>query len=154
MMNENVMLKERLFSMVSPEKKQFLLFLMIGGLNTLFGYGLFAAFIFLKCHYTVAVFLSTVLGVIFNFFTTGRVVFKNNKNGVFFKFVMAYGMLYFLNIAIITLLNRFTHNLYFNGAVSIAVLAIIAFFVNKYCVFNRAHMKSRAVVGFDTDHSH
>ena len=42
-------------------------FILVGILNTAFGYSLFALFIFLNMHYSLAVFLSTVLGVLFNF---------------------------------------------------------------------------------------
>ena len=117
------------------EKRQFILFIIIGGLNTLFGYTIFALFIFCKLHYTIAVLFSTILGIIFNFFTTGRVVFKNKKNHLFFKFVLIYGILYLINISIITLLNKISNNLYLNGAISIATLSIISFFSSKYYVF-------------------
>jgi putative flippase GtrA len=35
--------------------------------------------------------------VIFNFFTTGRLVFRNSDNGLFIRFAAAYASIYVLN---------------------------------------------------------
>ena len=77
---------------------KFIKFLFVGGLNTAFGYGVFALFIFLKFHFAVASFLSTVLGILFNFKTTGTIVFKNNDNHLIFRFFGAYAIVYGLNV--------------------------------------------------------
>lgn len=92
---------------------------------------------FFKMHFTIAILIATVFGVIFNFFTIGRIVFKNksNSNFTFIKFVLLYTVLYFLNIFIIMLLNLINNNLYINGAIAVVLLAIISFVINKYCVF-------------------
>ena len=135
MSSDNAFLKNSLFQNISYEKKQFFSFLVIGGLNTLFGYGIFSSFIFLKFHYTAAMLFSTIIGVIFNFFTTGRFVFKNKKNSLFIKFLITYTMLYLLNILIVSLLNKISYDLYFNGAVSIIASAFVGFVANKYFVF-------------------
>ena len=55
-------------------------FVLVGILNTAFGYGCFALFIYLGLHYTIAVLLGTCLGILFNFKTLGHLVFKNKQN--------------------------------------------------------------------------
>ena len=65
--SDNAFLNNGLFQNISGEKKQFFSFLIIGGLNTLFGYGIFTFFIFINFHYTVAMMFSTIIGIIFNF---------------------------------------------------------------------------------------
>ena len=56
-------------------KVRFFRFLLIGAVNTIFGYGVYALLIFLRCDYKIAALAGTVLGVLFNFLTTGRIVF-------------------------------------------------------------------------------
>ena len=65
----------------------FVKFVLVGILNTAFGYLVFALLLFLGLHYTLAVILSTIAGVLFNFKTTGTLVFKNHNNKLIFKFV-------------------------------------------------------------------
>lgn len=116
-------------------KRQFVLFLIVGGVNTLFGYTIFALLIFLGLHYIWAVLISTIVGVVFNFFTTGRIVFKNKKYSFFLKFTVLYAFLYIVNICLIALLNLIHHNLYINGGISMVILAGVSFAFNKYYVF-------------------
>src|SRR5471030_2606365 len=86
---------------------KFIRFILVGILNTVFGYSAFALFVFLGLHYTAAVFFATILGILFNFKTFGKLVFKNpytdfNYN-LIFKFFMGYVILYFINIILIKL---------------------------------------------------
>ena len=62
-------------------------FFVVGAVNTFFSYLVYAALILIGAHYTLATLISTVLGVIFNFFTTGRIVFRSMDNK---RFVMSY----------------------------------------------------------------
>ena len=50
-------------------------FLGVGVLNTVFGYSVYAALIFAGLSYLIALFLSTIAGVVFNYFSFGRIVF-------------------------------------------------------------------------------
>lgn len=114
---------------------QFLLFLVIGGVNTCFGFSIFSLLIFLDLHYTVAVFFSTCLGVLFNFKTTGYIVFKNTNYLLFFKFVLVYTVIYFLNIGIIKLCLFAQPNVYAAGLVSTIICALVSYALNKNFVF-------------------
>lgn len=66
--------------------KQLVKFLLVGGLNTLFGYAVFAVLISTGLHYTIAVFIGTLIGVLFNFKTTGKLVFDSQDNTLIWKF--------------------------------------------------------------------
>ena len=55
---------------------QFLRFLLIGGVNTAFGYSLFGILYLLTGHPTFAVVAATVVGVIFNFTGSKYFVFR------------------------------------------------------------------------------
>ena len=69
----------------------------VGVLNTAFGYGLYALFVHLGVLPELALLVATIIGVIFNFFTTGRLVFRNSDNGLFIRFAAAYASIYVLN---------------------------------------------------------
>ena len=118
--------------------EQMLRFLFIGGVNFLFAYGLYALFIALHFHYTLAVLLSTVIGICFSFKTMGTFVFDNPSNRLIFKFVLVYTMGYFLEIGFLRLLSSTVlPNLYAAGILSKAFVAVISFFLNKFLVFKQ-----------------
>jgi len=115
--------------------KQFILFLLVGLLNTGFGYGLFALLIFLKVHYALASLLSTFLGILFNFKTTGVIVFKNSNNILIFRFFLAYGITYLAGLLFLYITNYFAISNYIAGAVWLLPGAIISYFLQKSIVF-------------------
>ena len=116
-------------------KKELFKFLIVGGLNTLFGYSLFAILLYLNFHYTVAVLFATLLGVVFNFFTIGRFVFANNETQLIFKFISVYIVVYMFNISGLWFFEHIKFDLYIGGALLVLPLALISFFLNKYFVF-------------------
>ena len=111
-------------------------FILVGILNTAFGYSLFALFIFLNIHYSLAVFLSTVLGVLFNFKTIGKLVFDSHDNSLIFRFITVYVLLYLINISCLWFfkISGF-ENMYINGFVLLVPLALISFVLNRKYVF-------------------
>lgn len=119
------------------ESKEFILYLCVGVLNTLFGFSVYALFIYSGIKYYLAVFFSTFIGIFFSYFTIGRVVFNayNNKN--FIKFLLLYIFLFFVNITLIKLLLLFNLDFYLSGFISMIFLALFSFGMNKYFVFNK-----------------
>jgi putative flippase GtrA len=87
-------------------KNRIVRFFLVSGLNTAFGYGLFAFLIFIGLHYTVAGLVGTIIAILFNFKSTGLLVFGTNRNGIIFKFFGVYGINYLLSIALLTVLER------------------------------------------------
>lgn len=115
--------------------QQFHRFIVVGVLNTAVGYGLFAFFIYQGFHYTLAVLFATILGVLFNFHSIGRLVFGKHEYRLLIRFFGVYGITYILNIAFLTLFDLFSINIYLAGALLLAPMAIISFLLNKYYVF-------------------
>lgn len=121
---------------------RYIRFLLVGFVNTVFGYGFYAFFIFIGLHYSLAAFLGTVLGVLFNFQTIGRLVFKRtNGKFIFLRFVSAYAFGYFLNITLIYLLKKVGFNDYLAGAVLVLPVATLIYFLNSRYVFKPAKSK-------------
>lgn len=110
-------------------------FLAVGLLNTLFGYGVYAFLLFLGANYAWALFFSTVLGVLFNFKSTGFLVFGSVDNRLIFRFILVYLVLYILNAILIKSLHVAGIDFYLSGALLILPMAILAFFMNKCFVF-------------------
>ncbi len=127
------------FNRLSVAQRQMVLFLFVGGINTAFSYLCYVLFIYLGLYYVLAVALSTSLGVLFNFLTTGRIVFKNMKHSLIFKFIGVYGFLYGINILLLKLLHLFSSNYYLTGFITIFPLAVMSFVLNKYFVFSERH---------------
>jgi len=80
-------------------------FLLVGGINTVFGYAIFAALVLLGSDSALALLIATIAGVIFNYFTTGRLVFRSRRRGLFPAFVGAYAISYAFNLGLLRLLE-------------------------------------------------
>lgn len=114
---------------------QFVRFLLVGVLNTAFGYGCFAALLFVGVHYSVALLASTVLGVLFNFKSTGALVFGSHDNRRIVRFVGTYGVVYLCNLLGIRVLVQAGLTPAVAGAVLLFPAAVLAFALNKKFVF-------------------
>lgn len=120
----------------------FVKFILVGILNTAFGYGAFALLMYTGLHYSAAVVLSTIAGILFNFKTTGVLVFKNKDNSLIFKFIAVYTLVCITGIIILRLAEIAHINLYFAGLVSTGICAVTAFLLNKNWVFKKYHEKN------------
>ena len=116
---------------------EFIQFCFVGVINTAFGYILYAIFIFLDFEYSIALAFATFIGAIFNFKTTGIIVFKNKKNVLIFKFICMYVFLYFFNLVLLNLAISFLANKLYSQIISLPGVVCMNFFVSKYWVFNK-----------------
>ena len=123
--------------LLSKIDKKFQKFLIVGVINTIFSYSLYAFFLSLGIHYGVAVLLSTILGVLFNFKTIGKFVFNNDSNRLIFKFIVPYVVIYFLNIGSLRVFDFFDFNMYFAGFIVTIYLSLVSFYLNNKFVFNQ-----------------
>lgn len=115
---------------------QFVKFLFVGGINTIFAYSIYALCLFVGFHYTLATLISNILGVLFNFKTTGNMVFDNNENKRIFKFILVYVLMYFVTIVELKIFTVFGFkNMYLNYAILVLPNAIITFSLMKNFVF-------------------
>ena len=121
---------------------QIVKFILVGILNTIFGYSLWALLLFLGMHYALAVIVSTIIAVLFNFKTTGSIVFKNRDNKLLFKFVQVYIITMCLNIFLLKIAKTAGLNLYIAGFVLTIVVAMITFLLQKFYVFRREDEKN------------
>jgi putative flippase GtrA len=117
-----------------PEGR-FVRFLLVGGLNTAFGYGVYALTLFLGAHYAVAATLSTVLGVLFNFFTTGTLVFGQRDPSRLHRFVAVYVVTWAVGILALKAARALEIDLYLAGFVLLLPSAGLSFLLLRTFVF-------------------
>jgi putative flippase GtrA len=116
--------------------RRFLSFLMVGALNTAFGYSCFSLLVFTGIHRSLALFLTTVLGIMFNFKTTGRLVFRSDDNSRIIRFIAVYGVVYLINLAVLEVLVRIGISVYLAGALLLLPSAAITFLLQRSFVFS------------------
>jgi len=117
--------------------KQFHRFIVVGILNTIVSYSLFAFFIYIGLHYVFASLFATILGVLFNFHTIGKLVFKQHNYQRIFYFFGVYSITYFLSIIFLYFFDKFNVDMYLAGFLLLGPMAIISFLLNRYYVFNQ-----------------
>ena len=116
---------------------QFVRFLLVGLLNTAFGYGAFAVLILLGLRYPVAAFLATVAGVLFNFKSYGTLVVGSRDNRLLLRFFAVYGACYLINLIPLAWAERNGVSLLIAGAVIALPMAALSFALNRRFVFTR-----------------
>ena len=87
-------------------QSQFVRFVLVGATNALFGFIIFALFLnYLKLTNAIALAATYVLGIIFNFFSTGYIVFDSVRMRTLMPFILVYLGIYCLNYALLTFLS-------------------------------------------------
>ena len=130
----NYIHKKFFWGALSRVDEKFLKFIFVGFLNTLFSYLLYALFVALGIVANLALFLQYIFGVLWNFKTTGTIVFQNKNNGLIFKFVLSYVFTFFVNSILLKILLVHV-NEYLAQALLILPVAMLSFFILKTWVF-------------------
>ncbi len=134
-MTENQVARFKFMNLKKTLENRFLRFLIVGCINTLFGYGLFSCLLFIGLHYSIASALGTIGGVLFNYQTTRRLVFSSKQKNKLTHFSLVYLLLYTINVASLAVFDYFTVNLYLAGALLILPMAALGFMLNRLWVF-------------------
>lgn len=116
---------------------QFVRFVIVGIVNTLFYFSIYSIFLFFTNNMRLSVLIATIIGILFSFRTLGVYVFNNENKSLIFKFFIVYGLLYIVNINFIIMIDIVTNNLYSAGFISSIFMAVLTFYVNKYLVFKK-----------------
>ncbi len=78
-------------------RARFAKFLMIGALNTFFGYAVFLLALWLTGRSLLSLAISWTIGVLFNFCTTGRFVFGSSDRSRLARFIAVYVLIFCIN---------------------------------------------------------
>lgn len=128
---------------------QFVRFVLVGIVNTGFSYLVYAIFLFLGFHYALANLISLILGMLFSFHTQGRFVFENTDIRLLGRFIVGWGMIYFVTIIIIGRFIAMGLDAYISGALALPFSTLMSYFVQKYFVF-RANLKNAGYIRPET----
>ena len=116
--------------------RQLLVYYAVGIVNTLFGYGVYAALVFVGMNMFVAQFVATVVGVVFNYFTYSRAVFRGSR-GAIGQFIVAYIVQYLFSLGALAGLSRLIPNPYLAGLGALIVTSLVFYLLLKRWVFRR-----------------
>ena len=122
----------------------FLRFLVVGGVNTLFSFAIYALLILLGLHYVLAALISTICGILFNFKTTGTLVFKNKDNRLLLRFFGVYTFTYFINIGLLKLFDMAGVGSLVAGAIIVLPMAVVSFLLMRRFVFKTLKQDTKA----------
>ena len=116
------------------EARRIGLFLGAGAVNTAFGYGLYALLVAASLDPALAVVLSTIAGVAFNFRTLGS-VFAAQGLARLPHFIAVYALQTVLNIGLLQVARNAGANPYLGGALALAVVVPLTYLAMRLFVF-------------------
>ena len=114
---------------------RFVRFLLVAALNTVFGYSLFAALILAGIHYPIAAAIGTVLGILFNFQTTGRLVFQSHRFSLIFRFFGVYGVSYVVGVLLLRWADHHGISILLAAAVLAVPMGFFSYTLQRLLVF-------------------
>lgn len=106
----------------------------IGAVNTMFGYGIYALFVFLGTGAYVAQLIGQIIGIAFNYFTYRHLVFRSTGHP-YKRFIGAYIIQYCVSLALLALLLPLIRSEYWAGLATVIFASLINYFVLKRWVF-------------------
>ena len=116
-------------------RHRFTRFLLVGVVNTLFGYGVFFAALTLTGHAILSALISTVAGVLFNFRSIGAFVFHSADKPLLTRFIAIYALLFVLNAAALAAMEALRVPPAAAQACLLPFLAILSYVLNRDLVF-------------------
>jgi len=115
--------------------QQAMRFVVTGGINTAFSYGIYAACIFMGAGYAIASGVSIVCGVLFSYKTTSTVVFGPGYRGSLVRYLGSYVIVYLFSVLILKTMDEFGINAYLAGVLAAPPCAALSFALLKLFVF-------------------
>ncbi|MDA8099521.1 MAG: GtrA family protein [Nitrospiraceae bacterium] len=110
-------------------------YVLVGILNTIVASLVFAGILACGVPHRWAVLLTLIIGVVINFKTVGRFVFRSRDNGPFIRFLVLNVILYFLSVGILEYLQSRGVSLYTGGFLLAPVNAVVSFLALRVFVF-------------------
>lgn len=116
-------------------ESRLLRFFAVGAVNFIFGYSCLALLLFFNFSNHVALLIATVVGVLFNFKSTGALVFKSGTNSLLFRFIGAYCVIYAANLLLVWALIWMGIDRFWAFGVLAFPMALFGFYLQRSFVF-------------------
>lgn len=126
-------------------------FLAVGAVNTGFSYGVYSGLLFMGLNYALANLAALSLGIIFSFKTQGALVFQNGDNRLFGRYILGWGVIYLLSVALIGHLMAAGLNAYIAGALATLCSAALSYLVMRRFVFRTGLTQSKINILLNKD---
>lgn len=120
------------------KQQRFLRFLAVGALNTAFGYSVFYGVLAVTGAPSAAVAISTVAGVLFNFRSTGALVFGATHSPLLTRFVLVYAFIAAVNIGALRGLALAGVPAALGQILLLPLLAVLAYLLQRDFVFAKS----------------
>ena len=130
------MTSDRLRSLLAD--RQFLRFLVAGGVNTMFGFGVNIAALLAGLPVWLAMLVGTVAGVVFNFFTHGGYAFRDMSTRRLPRYVLGYATVYAVGLGAFHVLNVVVR-----GTITCQVMLVIPMALLSYLIMSRFVFQKR-----------
>ena len=116
-------------------ERRFSRFIIVGGLNTAVGYGLFLAALAIMPTTFTALILANILAILFTFITTGSLVFGARDPPLLPRFFGVYGVVFVYNSIGLTLLEDMGVRPWLGSLVLLPSAVVISYLLNQRFVF-------------------
>lgn len=114
-------------------------FIVVGVMNTIVGYLLFLGALTLGLHYTLASLLATILGILFNFTSSGYIVFGSTCKKRLPHYFAGYGIVYAANCIGLFLLGFISIKPSIAAAFLLIPMAGLSYLIQRGFVFRAKH---------------
>lgn len=117
--------------------RQFIGFVVAGGVATLLNYGIFALLLLLNTNYLVASAIGYASGIVVSFAINRKIVFRSSSraNGQLVRYFVAYGLALGAQLVLLEILVRLSFEVFVANAISIVVVLVGNFFLVRFWVF-------------------
>jgi putative flippase GtrA len=117
--------------------RQFLRFLLAGGVNTLFSLGVNVVALLAGLPVWLAMLAGTVAGIAFNFFTLGGYAFRDLSAQRLPRYVLGYAVVYVAALASFHVLQLFVHSPVTCQVLLVIPVALLSYLIMSRFVFQR-----------------
>jgi putative flippase GtrA len=118
------------------KRPQIVRFVLVGGVNTAFSYGIYALFLAVGVNYAFANLLALIAGILFSFKTQGRLVFNSADNRLIVRFVGGWAVIYAINLLLLRQLIAIGIDRYLAGALVIPAIMLLSYVIQRFLVFS------------------
>ena len=118
-------------------ESHFLRFLIVGGVNTLFGLFVYSLLALTAMPTWFVLLISNLIGMIFNFFTTGGMVFSDLSISRFPRFFICYGAIYLIYLELIDWLDPILNSRIMAMVIIVLPVTILSYLILIFFVFTK-----------------
>lgn len=111
-------------------------FIVVGGLNSFFGLGIYSLIALTNLPTWMALTAANLAGLVFNFFTTGKLVFRDISAARIPRFIICYGIIFVLHLELIEWLSPVSGGRICAMAIMVLPMALLSYLIQSRFVFN------------------